>query len=90
MLIYCTIYNVPRKPGEGSVSQLVRPCPQTGEKMDSDPKDSLPEFKAASVQEHERRTGKGISFFCNREGGTNQGMNKNDFSHLFLIEVGEP
>lgn len=52
--------------------------------MGSDPKDLLPEFKAVSVQEHEKRTDKRISFvFCNREGGTNQGMNKNRFSHFF-------
>lgn len=58
--------------------------------MDSDPKDSLPEFKAATVQEHEKRTDKGISFvFCNREGGTNQGMKKNHFSHFFGRQTSE-
>lgn len=86
----CCITNVPRKPSEGPVSQLVRPYPWTGEKMDSDPKDLLPEFKAAPVQEHEKRTDKGISFvFCKREGGTNQGMNKNHFSHFFRRQTWE-
>lgn len=52
--------------------------------MDSDPQDILPEFKAASVQEQEKRTDKGMSFvFLNREGRTNQGMNKKRFSHFF-------
>lgn len=83
MLIYCTT-NVPKKPREGPVPDWWGPAHKTSEIMDSDPKDLLPEFKAASVQEHEKRTDKGISLvFCNGEGGTNQGMNKNHFSHFF-------
>lgn len=83
MLIY-HITNVPRKPSGGPVPQLVQSCPWAGGKMDSDPKDILSEFKAASAKEQEKRTDKGISFvFCNREGGTNQGMKKNRFSHFF-------
>lgn len=61
--------------------------------MGSDPKDLLSEFKAAPLQGQKKMTDKGISFvFCNREGRTNQGMNKNPFWQLFerhLRKVGE-
>lgn len=66
----------------------MRPCPWTGEKMDSDLKDLLSEFKTAAVQVPKKMTDKGISFiFCNREGRTNQGMNKNPFWQLFERQI---
>lgn len=69
-----------RKPSEGSVSL----CPWTGEKMDSDPKLLLSEFRAAPVRGHKKMTDKGICFiFCKSEGRNNQGMNKNPFWQLF-------
>lgn len=56
--------------------------------MDSDPKDLLPEFKAAPVQGHKKMTDKEISFvFCNREGRNNQGMNKNPFWQPFGMQI---
>lgn len=89
MSIYC-ITSVPWNPVKDQSPNWWGPTHEQVKKWTLTHKDLLPEFKAAPVQEHEKRTDKGISFvFCKREGGTNQGMNKNHFSHFFRRQTWE-